>query len=453
MKIITKDKAQAQGLTHYYTGQPCRRGHKSKRLTSTGACSECAKMQKQDWKVIDNDPCAVSDLERERAEWVAEMWRRVSSGRPIHVRGLYYAVVSMAGVQIPRRGGPEPFVNSAEHWDNFSEATIFARWLRLIPWDAIIDLRNSDPIIIEQEPYEWAPRVGTFLAGPSIGEIEEDLVSLEKWADGFNVPRQPYKLIIWGEKASLDEVLRPIAERYGADLWLGTGDISNTHIYQMATKIVEDGRPAVIFTFSDFDPSGYSMPGSLGYKLAAMAELEHVQPFEFRVISASLTQEQVRELGLPSTPIKRSDLRRASWVAAMGSEQTEIDALATLRPEVLTQIAHDAISPFFDATLARRTKKIRDKAVAKIEIEDDDEVDEIAGEVDAILDEIKEARDRLDEAMEEAKEKFETETEVDADPPEPDLDESAFPDAVIDTEEMSFDDIGEAVKTRKRFEE
>lgn len=38
----------------------------------------------------------------------------------------------------------------------------------------------------------------------------------------------------------------------------------------------------------------------------------------------------------------------------MGVEQTEIDALAALRPALLRKIAADAISPFFDSTLEWR---------------------------------------------------------------------------------------------------
>ena len=64
--------------------------------------------------------------------------------------------------------------------------------------------------------------------------------------------------------------------------------------------------------------------------------------------------DQVRAYGLPSTPLKDTERRADRWVELMGVEQTEIDALAALRPDLLQQIAVDAISPFFDATLARR---------------------------------------------------------------------------------------------------
>jgi hypothetical protein len=40
MKIITKAEAKAAGLTRYFTGKPCRRGHMSDRGID-GACIEC----------------------------------------------------------------------------------------------------------------------------------------------------------------------------------------------------------------------------------------------------------------------------------------------------------------------------------------------------------------------------------------------------------------------------
>lgn len=74
------------------------------------------------------------------------------------------------------------------------------------------------------------------------------------------------------------------------------------------------------------------------------AELHHV----------ALTLDQVLELDLPSTPLKGTEKRSAKWREATGREQTEIDALAALRPDVLRQIAEDALLPFYDPTLDGR---------------------------------------------------------------------------------------------------
>src|SRR5690606_9089169 len=44
-----------------------------------------------------------------------------------------------------------------------------------------------------------------------------------------------------------------------------------------------------------------------------------------------------------------------------GIEQTEIDAMATLRPELLRRIAVDAVGPYFDSTLTARSWAARNR--------------------------------------------------------------------------------------------
>jgi hypothetical protein len=41
MDIIARKDALAQGLTHYFTGKPCKRGHVAARYAKTGNCVEC----------------------------------------------------------------------------------------------------------------------------------------------------------------------------------------------------------------------------------------------------------------------------------------------------------------------------------------------------------------------------------------------------------------------------
>ena len=42
------------------------------------------------------------------------------------------------------------------------------------------------------------------------------------------VGRQPYHLVIFGEKSSLADILLPIAVMYDVDLYLPTGEITDT---------------------------------------------------------------------------------------------------------------------------------------------------------------------------------------------------------------------------------
>lgn len=42
MKIITISEARALGLTRYFTGKPCKRGHVAERITSNSRCITCS---------------------------------------------------------------------------------------------------------------------------------------------------------------------------------------------------------------------------------------------------------------------------------------------------------------------------------------------------------------------------------------------------------------------------
>jgi hypothetical protein len=292
-----------------------------------------------------------------------------------------------------------PYTNIDEDWLWLSgKAGKAARWLGYIPFDQIIDQRNADPVVREFEPPQPEPflSVGARVDIPDV----DDLVP-EAELDGFT-GAQPYKLVIVGEKSSLEDVLGPIASRFKADLYLPTGEISDTLLYRMACVAAADGREMVVLYFSDADPAGWQMPISVARKLQALkAGFCH---FEFQVRRVALTPDQVREYGLPSTPLKDAERRGDRWVEAMGLEQTEIDALASLRPELLRQLARDAIEPFFDRTLDQRVADTRrswlEQAQAAIDDQlDDATLDGIRQEATVRLGELREQIDALNAAL------------------------------------------------------
>jgi len=173
-------------------------------------------------------------------------------------------------------------------------------------------------------------------------------------ANGFE-PRQAFSFAIFGEKTSLEEVVVPIARRRQADLYLPSGEISDTLLHAMAKDAAEDGRPFVIFTLADCDPAGHQMSVSIGRKLQAFRDLRFPD-LKFEVVPVALTVEQVSELGLPSTPLKETEKRADRWREAFGVEQTEIDSLATLQPSVLREILDRAFDPYWDDTLDDRVE-------------------------------------------------------------------------------------------------
>ncbi len=73
----------------------------------------------------------------------------------------------------------------------------------------------------------------------------------------------------------------------------------------------------VVITVRDFDPSGWQMPISIG-RNSNLHDL-HFPDLRFEVVPAGLNPEQVRDLGLPSTPLKESERRADKWKDALRS--------------------------------------------------------------------------------------------------------------------------------------
>jgi hypothetical protein len=330
-------------------------------------------------------------------KWLADTAATLGLGdRRIHNRGLHYMIL----------GQPKPdgstYVSNAASWDLLERASKYARWLGYIPFDQITDQRNAPPVVRIYEEPDPHPFINV---GIDI-ELPDD-IRPKLGVEDFR-GTQPYKIVLVGEKSSLDAELGPIAEEYGCDLYLPTGCISDTMIFQMAKIGDEDGRPMIVLYFADADPSGHNMGIEVGRKLHALQVL-HFPALEFEVHRAALTVDQVRRFGLPSTPLKDTEKRANAWTAATGLEQTEIDALATLRPELLREVARDAIAPFYDFDLDQRVREARQDWINRaIEVINDNLDTEQLARIRA------EATEKLD-AMREQIAEFNEQLQIDVD--------------------------------------
>jgi hypothetical protein len=137
----------------------------------------------------------------------------------------------------------------------------------------------------------------------------------------------------------------------------------------------------------------------------------------------------VRELDLPSTPLKESEKRADRWRIEFGGlEQTEVDALAILRPDALRRIVEEAIAPFYDRTLAARTEDARLEWEAEAQDALDGEVDNdllrrLHDEAEAKLEGVRAEVDRINEQLRSATDVVGIDLPAPPDPPEPELPE------------------------------
>ena len=299
----------------------------------------------------------------EAGKWFAEQLARFVSIGTVHLRGLHYRLVAAGDVRRPD-GNRSLYVNSELDWRWLSEtAAKAARWLGYVPLDRIRDERNEAPEIRPAAPKQSKHSVGLssgdrfVAAGPfSPGSIPALASALPRLLCFGGFVPQPNRIIFFGEKASLRDTLLRIAQRVGGELILSSSELSDTLLAEMAARAAEDGRPAVVLYFADFDPSGWQMPISVSRKLQALRTLK-LPDLQIELYRVALTLDQVRHFNLLSTPLKKTERRGNRWRTVMQHEQTEIDALAALRPGDLERIALDAIKPFYDETLRDRCQR------------------------------------------------------------------------------------------------
>jgi hypothetical protein len=299
-----------------------------------------------------NDPFLLDTAAGHRdAEWFLEQAQRLVPHGAIHLRGLHYRIVATADVLKPNG---MPYTNTDEDWIWLQNKPAKAgRWLGYVDFARVVDERNAPPEIYEAQPV-FTP-YGYLSVGCGIEAPSEDNV-LPYVGCASPAGQQPYGIILIGEKVSLGPILKSM--RGIAEVLLPTGELTDTMIYGMAQRANADGRQAVVLYCSDFDPSGHQMPISVSRKLQAL-QVMCFPELRIEVHPVALTLEQVVSLDLPSTPLKETERRADRWRAVMGREQTEIDALAALRPDVLRQIVVHAIAPFYDASLHRRAEAAR----------------------------------------------------------------------------------------------
>ena len=211
---------------------------------------------------------------------------------------MHYALVGQA------RPGGSAYPNDFAGWSWLKAAAKAARWLGYVPFGAIVDERNAEPVI------RIAPRDPVYYIWRYDPSGEPELPSAEFYAPTARIdvldeylpsrPQlgQPYRLAVIGEKSSLEPVLGPVANSFGADLYLPSGEISDTYIYRLADAAHRDGRPLVVSYFADCDPGGWQMAISVSRKLQAFREL--LGGPEFEVHRVALTP--IRSASLACRP-------------------------------------------------------------------------------------------------------------------------------------------------------
>lgn len=348
-----------------------------------------------------NDPFMVQqDFRLEAAHWFKELYDRLKISAGIHIRRIFYLLVSQP--DLVRLNG-ERFENTVECANHLGEAVRDARYLGLIEADAFIDRKNPEPTInLGEGDIDTAAEInpvagsiechefGIYYVAPTL--IFPEIILLSEPRVG-----QRYHLEIWIEKSTANDLLLPLGREYGINIATFTGEVSLTACKNLVDRAIASGRPVRIFHVTDFDPAGRSMPVAAAVKINFFAQQSGVD-LDIRFEHVALTDEQCVEYELPRTPIKASETRGARFEARFGEGATELDALQALHPGVLRQILVEHIERYYDHDLDDEVSN----AVERFESEIDQtatDLREIYSEEIAALDEQRNAITRAFEQV------------------------------------------------------
>jgi gas vesicle protein len=337
-----------------------------------------------------NDPFVMTGERKRRAEWLANIWDRLDINGSVHVRRIHYVIVSYGDIAWIKGGNYE---NTEAHWRELTWAVRDARYLGSIPDDNFNDRRNDEPILYLTNSAEDAQLTVVR------GELSDDALEAPSAPElHFEPPviDQRYHIELWAEKTTVNDVLLPIAERYGVNLITGAGDLSLTRCKEFIQRVKDSGRPARVLYISDFDPSGENMPVAVARKIEFEIRRENLD-LDVQVRSILLTKEQCEQYELPRVPIKESDKRSDRWSARHGDGATELDALEALHPGMMREIIEAEIERYYDHDIDEAVEDAASGVREMVEQVNDEVREEFAEQLETLESEWSDIAEQIDD--------------------------------------------------------
>lgn len=204
-------------------------------------------------------------------------------------------------------------------------------------------------------PYNWIADNTRWQIKPDTSPNLE--AALNRWQESYRRDlwaNQPDYVEIWVEKDALAGVISSITKEFDVPLYVARGYGSLTVISDAAEYIKGIGKPAYIYHFGDYDPSGVDAAHKIRDGL-----LEHGANINFKRVA--ITPSQIQEYNLPSRATKKSDPRSKKWG---NTPSVELDAMpAPVLREIVKECIERHIDPF-ELETAHLIEQLERKALA-----------------------------------------------------------------------------------------
>ena len=321
------------------------------------------------FKILSIDPFDVSSnptpAQTSWAEWFKEITKDVNP--PYHIRRIHYRTLGKL------KPDGLPYENTDNDSALMGKASEYARYLGLIPFDAIEDHKNEgETVSVVYLPDEVSVGLemgARNLAIPTIDDASDTIHDFRGGSPIINYGvaiRQPYHLEIWIEKSTMNDVLIPIAKEFGAGLYVAGGQFSLTNIADLFKRIRGLKKPVRLFYLRDFDPAGQTMAKAVARKIEWFVRKQQPE-LDLKLFDVALTHQQCLEYQLPRSPMDREERYKGKFEVKFGEGATELDALEALRPGALADIVKGALQPYFDEDLADDIKDLEESEEERFE--------------------------------------------------------------------------------------
>jgi hypothetical protein len=179
--------------------------------------------------------------------------------------------------------------------------------------------------LAEEIPFGWIADNTRWMRKPaSYSSVEQ---ALRRTAEAYRRSlwdQQPVYVELWLEKDALAGVLMEESGPWDVPLMVTRGYPSLSYVYEAAQAIDDCEKPAYLYYFGDYDPSGLDISRTVEARIREFAPWADLT-FE----RVAVTAAQIEEMGLPTRPTKQTDSRSKGFAG----QSVEVDAIppGTLR--------------------------------------------------------------------------------------------------------------------------
>ncbi len=151
-------------------------------------------------------------------------------------------------------------------------------------------------------PWGWVTDGTRWRIKPrSYGSLEEALAHNARFYRRDIWAQAEVYVEIWCESDSIGGIIVEETREWDVPLLTSRGFASASYLYKCAEEIARIGRPAYLYYFGDWDPSGKIIPEVIERELR-----KHAPDAEIHFERIAITEEQIQDLELPTKPPKTS---------------------------------------------------------------------------------------------------------------------------------------------------